>query len=288
MLLPAPAAPAGAAGVRAALLVAAAAAPTKHVGSRRAPERPRRSSSSSGPAARDAGPQPPHGGRAKDHPGRHGPPEEGRGEGAIRAQVRTGASLSRPPGPAAAEVFSPAPGAARPGRERGVGRPGAGRGARRRASVGHGGRDPRERPGTGQGSAPASVALRGAAPAPHAPAPAGTGAQHGRAGAVLTRRVPSGGRGWVGAAIGAAGGGGPAASGPVPGARRAPRWRRRPCRPERHRRGLGSGRLAGWVCHSRHLPPTTCLPPAPAPLLFPSVSPGAGESGTPSACPARA
>lgn len=49
------------------------------------------------------------------------------------------------------------------------------RGARRRASVGHGGRDPREQPGTRQRSAPALVELRGAAPAPHAPAPAGTG-----------------------------------------------------------------------------------------------------------------
>lgn len=125
----------------------------------------------------------------------------------------------------------------------------------------------RGRRGAGARGSPLSSAGRAAAEAPLAPAPAGA-----RRSTWPHRCRPRPAR-----AAGRKGGAGPrrrsAAAGSVRGLGRrraggggtAPRWR--------DRWGLGSGRLAGWVCHSRHLPPTTCLPPAPAPLLFPSGSP---------------
>lgn len=90
---------------------------SQHVGSARAPGPPggHPGGLAASSAARDAGPQPPHGRGAEDHPGRHGSPEERRGEGAVRAQVRTGLHLpaSRPPppshGPLPCRARSPPP-----------------------------------------------------------------------------------------------------------------------------------------------------------------------------------
>lgn len=64
---------------------------TKHVGSGRAagPPGSHPGGLSAAAAARDARPQPPHGGGEENHPGRHGSAEERRGEGAVGAQVRT-------------------------------------------------------------------------------------------------------------------------------------------------------------------------------------------------------
>nr|XP_021514458.1 basic proline-rich protein-like [Meriones unguiculatus] len=244
-------------------------------------------------AARDAGPQPPHGRGAQDHPGRHGPPEEGGGEGAVRAKVRTVLRPLPAPRPAAAGAPGPAAPSRRGPRGCGVA---AGRGGGvcvARAGAGPAGwrraRELRSSPRPGSPRGP--PALRGwgraraaRAPSPFPPPPRGAGAGGAESNMAVhrcSRLDPLAAPG-----LGAAGPL-PAPAGPARELPRGPRGGRR-------RRGASRGRSRVGVRPPPSSGPSPSAAPAPrAPPLFLFATsnrarPGAAPRPPPCASPSCA